>query len=792
MSMKTGHNKTNSNALFEGKDLLFIWKLVSKNLAFLIIIPLVAFGVGKIYVHRLPSVYGIKAQFLLKSNETYDYQDPIYKGLGAYGAYMDVQNQMRIVQSRDLIGEVVDKIHVETSYYIIGRLKRQEVFGTLPFKAKVEVLNDRIYEVPVGINIVDAETYNIQYEVGGSVVKESYKFDEELKTNDFRLTLEKRYSFDENLSVIKDSDYEIVFHSRNFLINQFQSNLSVENIEFTSVIDVSLEDGLEERGKMFLDTLTSTYVNFSKRIQLEVNQNTINNIQKQIDTIEVFIREKEDELLNYKDQNSVLHVVKEEDEFFADYVITSKLLRELNEKKNSVIALDDYLKKSVDERLLPPSFYIEESDQYLADAIGKIRTEQMKLELKTVQQSPDNPNVINLKNEIGILKSDVKIYLMNLLKALNRQIETVESRISTIEGEIKKLPKSAQDILNIQRELDVNTKMYVFLLEKKTNTLIARAGIIPQVQVIEKPTKLGVLKPDKVKLSRLFVLGGFILAFLLAVVRKLFFEKIENTKELGEVTSLPIVGGVSQSKRLTEDLIVTASPKSQITEEFRRIRSNLNFLLETTESRGKKLLISSFFPGEGKTFCSCNLAALIARSEKKVIIIDLDLHRPKIHKVFSLDNSKGVTNIIIGKSDAPSAIHKDVIPNLDILTAGPNAPNPSELILRSSLKDLITWAEQNYEYVIIDSAPFGLLNDAIELLAHADGIFVIMNTRYTSKRGIQRMEEILKSFDKIHVGLILNGIRTSKVKYYYSQYAYRYSYGYNYGYDYDNYYHQDN
>lgn len=781
-------NKPVSNTLIDAKDLAFVWKLIVKNYLLLIFIPLLAYVAGRIYIERLPSIYGVKAQFLLKSNETYDYQDPIYKGLGAYGAYMDVQNQMRIVQSRDLIGEVVDKIKVYTSYFIVGSLKRTEVFETLPFKSIVEIEEEAIYELPIKVNILDANRYRIKFEIDGQVFDQEYFFDQELETPYFDLILERRYDFSDNLNVIKEYDYEIVFHSRNYLINKFQNNMYVENVEFTSVINVSLEDELENRGKQFLDTLTTTYIDFSKRVQLEVNQNTIDNIQRQIDTVEVFIQDKERELLQYKDQNAVLHVVKEEDENFAEYVEVNKIIRELTEKKNSCISLYDYLKNSSDERILPPSFYIEQSDEYLSDAVGRIRSKQVSLEMKSLQESNDNPNIINLKKEISLLKNDVKIYLQNLMAAIQNQIDNVEARKKLIEGEIKKLPKSAQDILNIQRELDVNTKMYVFLLEKMTNTLIARAGIIPQVQVIEKPSKMGLLKPDRTKLIRLFVLGGFILAMLIAIIRKLFFEKIENVNELSEVTAISIMGGVSLNKKKTQELVVAESPKSQITEEFRRIRSNLSFVINPSE-KGKKILISSFFPGEGKTFCSSNLASLIARSEKKVLIIDLDLHRPKIHKVFSLENTVGASSIIIGKSTPQEAIRKDVLPNLDILTAGPFAPNPSELILRSTLKDLFTWAEEEYDYIIIDTPPFGLLNDTIELVSNVHAFLVIMNTRYTTKRGIQRMEEILRTVENVNIGFVLNGIKTSRVKYYYTQYAYRYSYGYNYGYDYNsNYY----
>ena len=383
-----------SNKLIEAKDILFVWKMILKNIGFIIAIPLIAYAVGYVYTYRLTNIYGARAELLLKSNETYDYQDPIYKGLGAYGVYMDVQNQIRILNSRDLIGEVIDKINIETSYYVVGRIKKVEVFETLPFKSTVTVLNPLLYEVPIQIAILDKDQYLISYQVGGDVVEYSYEFDKELTNSDFILQLDKRYEWDdENILELKASDYEIVFHSRNYLINKYQSSLFIENIEHTNVIQLTVNDELANRAIVYLDTLTNTYVDYSKRIQLEVNENTLDNIERQIDTFSVLMEEKERELLFYKDKNAILNIDKEEDDFFAEYISFTKEKRVLEEKKGSVLALKEYLKNSDDTRVLPPSFYIEQNDLYLKEAIGEVRKKQIRYEIEKTQKSEDNLTV---------------------------------------------------------------------------------------------------------------------------------------------------------------------------------------------------------------------------------------------------------------------------------------------------------------------------------------------------------------------------------------------------------------
>lgn len=777
-----------SSSLIEAKDLLFLWRLFLKNIFIIILLPLISFLIGYIYTYRMTNVYGATAQLLLKSNETYDYQDPIYKGLGAYSTYTDIQNQMRILTSRDLVSEVIDKLDIATSYYVVGRLKKHEVFGTLPFRCEVVVHNALLYESPVTVVVVDENKYQIRYELDGVLKTQEHFFGQELVNDEFSIQLYKMYDFDEtNLNVIQESEYEVVFHSKEYLINRYQAALTVENIDFTSILDVTITDDLEQRGKVFLDTLTHSYIDYSKRIQLEVNQNTLENIQRQIDTVKRFIEEQELSIINYRAQNEILNISKEEEEYFNEYIFYSKQKRDLEEKFQSIKALEEYLNTSLDDRVLPPYFYIEKSDGYLSETIGKLRSKQTNLEIKRTQESDDNPNVINIKKEISMLKNDIRSYLNNLKVAIENSLLETEKFIIKYKSEIRELPKSAQDILNIERELEVNNKMYLFLLEKKTNTLIARAGIIPQVRIIEQTASIGIVKPDKGKIKGMFFLGGLALALIIAISRKLFFERLENVAELSQIAQLSVIGGVPHVSEIKSDeLVVNIQPKSQVTESFRTIRTNLNYLGKSGKG-AKKMIVSSYFPGEGKTFCSTNTAVLISKGDKRVLVIDFDLHKPRVHKAFGIPNEKGLSTYL-SFDEAVESVTVNISPNLDVITAGPIPPNPSELILKERVAELISYVETRYDYIIIDTPPFGLLHDAIELIQYVDIFVVILNTRFARKTGLRYIEELLQDHEGISKALILNGIKQGKIQYYYSKYTYKYGYGYGkYGYGYGGY-----
>lgn len=777
----------NKQKLFEAKDLAFVWRLFLKNIFIIIFVPIIAFIVGYFYTYRLTNIYGAKVQLLLKSSETYDYQDQLYQGLGAYGVYMDAQNQMRIIQSRDLIEKVVEKMDIETSYYFVGRLRKLEAFGSLPFKAEIETINSGILERPIQTKILSQDSYQLSYEMDDQLVELEGKFGELAINNDMRVKLILTHGISKSsIESIKKMNYEMVFHSKNYLVSKYRSRMVIENVEYTSILEISVRDEIGKRAKMFLDTLTAVYIDYSKRLQLEVNENTVLNIEKQIDTVSSFIKSKELELLGYKDKNAILNLPKEEEEFFAKYIESSAQKRTLEQRKGALKTLEAYILNLTDESFLPPTFEALAGDDYISQTVKRVYELQLELQGKSATQLADNPSVKRSKLEINSLKKDLLIYIKNVETAINDQIADLANYIAKNRNSIKRIPVSEQGLANIKRELDVNNKMYLFLLEKKTNSLIARAGIIPQVRVVETASQSGIVEPDKTKIKRMFLLGGVLIALLIAVIRKLVFEKIQTVDELNEATNLTVLGGLPHIKEKESKLTVTKSPKAQVTESFRTIRTNLSYLgdFNIDDTSARKISISSFFPGEGKTFTSTNIASIIAMSDKKVVIVDFDLHKPKIHKTFDLENKKGISSYLIGNANLEEITHTKLYENLDVITAGPIPPNPSELILKSKMTDLFNELETKYDYIIVDTPPFGLLNDAIELIKYLDVFVVVVNTKYIKQKGVRTIEELLEKHNTIDVGIVLNGIKQSKVQYYYSKYSYKYNYSYNYGYGY--------
>jgi capsular exopolysaccharide synthesis family protein len=323
--------------------------------------------------------------------------------------------------------------------------------------------------------------------------------------------------------------------------------------------------------------------------------------------------------------------------------------------------------------------------------------------------------------------------------------------------------------------------MYVYLLEKKANTIIARAAIVPSVGIIEVSRSVGVVGPQKAKVIYYFIAAGLLLSLIIAFIRTAFFDRIQNTRELKQITKLPISGGVPHYENADEErLVVTQNSRSNIAEAFRSIRTNLQYFREQPGS--KTLLLTSLFPGEGKTFCSINTAAIIASANKKVLLLDFDMHKPKVHISMGLKNEKGLSTFISGRDRLEDVIQKSTVENLQIITAGPVPPNASELVLSERVDEMIAELRTIYDYILIDTPPIMLISDSMVLMRKVDiGLFV-MNTEKATKGGVHHLEELVEANGLVHTSIVLNNIKTKKWKYYYGRYGYHYGYGYGYGY----------
>ena len=373
----------------------------------------------------------------------------------------------------------------------------------------------------------------------------------------------------------------------------------------------------------------------------------------------------------------------------------------------------------------------------------------------------------------------------------NQEARTIINDIGYYEGQIKALPKEQQELLKIERRYNLSQGTYNLFLAKRNEAGLVKAANVSDVMVIDKAkdTGGGQIGPNTQLNYIMALLLGLLIPIVLVFIKLFFDNSINNPKEIERLSQIPFLGVIGKSKMKT-NLIVLKEPKSSISESFRSIRSSLQFMYRKQGIEGAKtVLVTSSVSGEGKTFCSINIASVFALSGKKTILIGLDLRKPKIFGDFNIDNHKGVVNYLINDSTLNGIIQNSGVDHLDIITSGPIPPNPSELLMSERMELLMDELKQEYDYIILDSPPVGLVTDSLELLRFADATLYIVRQNYTKRGMFSIINDKYKNKEISNISIVLNYFE-EKAKYGYG-YGYEYGYGYGYG-SYGKGYHENN
>ena len=781
--------KKKNESLVGVDDLKIIWRIVVRNWYIPIIFAGLSFLIGYFYTYKLTNIYQVSSQIMLNTNEQYYSKSLInetYAGAdkSVLGRYVDNTNESKIIQSYDLLREVIDKIksRIQVSYYIVGKVRTTEYFSGMPFLVKVNSVNSSLFEQKFKFKIKNANEYLITVNINGKEKDIAGKFEKELIDENFNILISKQSNFsNNNISGFSGSQFEFQIHSIDGLIAKYQEGLKIENPEYTNILKISCNDIIPDRAKLFLDTLASVYIDQKLETKYELNQRTLSFIDKQMAEVSYILNHVEDTMQNFKTNKVVLDINKEENSEYEKLTFYESQKSQLKLQLEALNDLEKYIVDDKDPQFLPPSVFVIKEDPYLVKTTTELYQKQIELNEKLSTATEKNQSSIQLRDNIKKIKQDLLIYISNSRNAYTKIVENVNSQIATNLGSLKSLPGKQRELLGIQRKVDVNQNLYVFLLERRASTYIARASIIPDSKVIESPRVVGITWPDKTKINNLFLLIGFVIGLVIVLIRVLFFTTLQTLEELKEASHFPILGELPFIKNLKPTgVIVDEEPKSRATEAFRTLRTNLQYL--NTSKNSKVILISSNSPGEGKTFVSINLSSILAKAGKKVLLLELDLHKPRVQKALEMDPDVGISTIIIGQSEITNSIKNTSIENLSVLLSGPMPPNPSEMILSDQLKEIINYGKANYDYVVIDTPPAGLISDSIYLMQYTDVSLFVLNTKFVNKRIVSGINELIEKNNIQHFSYILNGVRRKKSRYYYNKYGYGYGYGYSYGY----------
>jgi len=791
--------KNSQTPLVSFEDLRPYLKLLGKNWWLLLGFAAVGYGAGRLVTHQMVDIHKATSELLVNQKESTGV-DAMLGGRGVsrnFSYYNDeVQNQLRVLRSYDLVGRAIDKIGDHVDHHLVGRIKEMPVsgFGAIDVDVNVEGFEANMTGRAIDLFVVDATTCRVVLDATGAEDEQitfEALFGERIQKHgvDMVVRLDDSVAGDsERLQSAASQHFRIRVKTRAQRIGQYRGALQTTNVERTSVIAMTCSDVLPDRAKRFLDTLAATYIDYTAEARLATNLQTEVFINGQLDEINALTDTLERQVDYYRAQNEVLDLTREQNEFFNTLVDLERQLREMDVQAESLDDLGVFLSSRDANAELPPSSYFMLDDPWMAEQIGDLMELEAKRSAMLLDVKPGSYQVRRLDSSAQYVRGNVVTYLADKMGTVERRRIDLQAQIRDLESRLSGLPKTQRDILAMERKLGVNEKLAVYLLERKAATIIARASITPEASLIERARYAGKVGPDKRRTILTYTAVGFLLALALGVARMVFFERIESTSELRESVDAPVIAGIPFYKDMGDDPIACrADSRSAVTESFRALRTNLQYLL--AKEGANVVLVSSLHPQEGKSFVSANLASILAKAGKKVALVDFDMHKPRVHHYMGLANEQGASSLMIGKASLKDVLKPGAYPSLDVLTAGPVPPNASDLILSDRMKDTIADLKASYDYVILDTPPILLISDALVLMEYVDTALLVTNVAKSSRRGVQHLEDLLEQNGLKHASFVLNGVRTKRWAYYYNRYATKYGYatygaeyGYGYGY----------
>ncbi len=783
--LSDGASKINFRRLFIRLFGHYKWFLLAWGIAFLVAYQI---NIRKEKIYALETSIAVKEE----SNPFFTSNTSLVFNWG--GTSDQVSNITTTLKSRTHHEMVVDKLEFYINYWQQGKYHLTDVYGHCPFYFMADKNKPQVADHLIEITFESANNFVVKTEfVSDDVMGHVYQDNLKKKILIEPKIYQKKYRVGELIELpflngtiylypqkqLKTNvTYLLQFKSLDQTVESLRTMKVDTDAKAGSIINLSLVGKNKARLVDYLNTSVEVLIKRQLDRKNQFATNTINFIDSTLIAIDASLKDSEEDLKSFT-KNKNISEIESSGLNTSSKILAYESERDLAKRKMAYYKnLTNYLSSSsLDFSELPAPTVVGIDDPNVVMNVSKlINLSNQKTEL---QYTRKNKLLFDeLDNEMQSLKKTIQDNIGSAMQNVQYDLSLANSKINEFEGTMQKLPVQQQEYLKITRKYQLNDNIYTTFLSKRNEAEIVRAANLADIHFIDKAkdTGNGLVGPDtKINYILAFILG--LLIPLIIILLVFFFDtSVLKIEDIEFQTTLPIIGIVGL-KNTDDNLSVITKPKSALSESFRTIRTSIQFLLQKNDTNlGRVIMLSSSISGEGKTFCSINLASIYALSHKKTVLVGLDLRKPKIFGDFNLDNQTGVVNYIIGDKTLDEVIQKTSLENLDLIVSGPIPPNPSELLMSETLTELINELKKQYEYVILDTAPVGLVSDALSLSYLADVTLFVIRQSVTKIEMISNINNRVQRKELKNVSIVFNGFQ-NKAKYGYGYGNYN-SYGY--------------
>ncbi len=773
-------NSTNDKRELTIADILKILKNYKWSILFITILTTLF---AYIYSYQKPSIYQSYSILKVKANQKSKTDDIVNSVISTDNA-KNVKEEITLLKTYKINKMALKYVDFTVQYFKKEKYKTVELFkDEVPIEVKqIKILNPKIFGKKITLTPTE-KGFSLSYHLSYKEKLKKMIF----KKDDFIFKTIENNQFDK---VIKNQYMEIIIHKKSsdilepisFVLNGtdtrhifetfIKNRLNVSQLQKdTSLIKISFEDTIPKRANLYIDALTKSFIKYSIESKNQQNSRTLKFITKELNNIKKELKESEKQLEQLQISKNIAKPSEEARLYIKKLSDIEIEISENNLKKKLIINLINFVKNNYNLDAIAPSI-AKLGDNSTLRLINKLQNAQLEEQTLTQEYTDEYPKLKVLRKQISSFHNKIIHNLSVLRKDIEYENSNLLKRKLTYEAEMKSLPSKERELVNIKRNYEVKSKMYEYLLKKQAENKILQLATFSNYQIIDPAYSSNIpIKPKRKFIILLGIVLGLILGSLLAFLRNSKYGYIKSKNDIEEQTILPIYGTIPYQKHKKGTIYVNQVAKSPFTEAFRTLRTNIQ--LKSNQHNGTIILITSTISNEGKSTISSNLATILEMAKYKTLLINFDLRKPSLHKFFDIPNENGISNFLNGECNLEEIIYATEFANLDIIPSGPVPPNPSELVLSKQLPDVFKKLKEKYEYIIIDTAPIGIVSDTKTIMQYSDLNLIIIREDYAKKEFIQTLELMIEKHNFKNIGLILNASKDNG-----GEYGYGYSYEY--------------
>ncbi|MBC6112191.1 GumC family protein [Pedobacter fastidiosus] len=742
---------------------------------------LISFIIAWLYLRTITPIYITSASLKLDNNDQQMSALPNapmnYRGFGNN----QIQTEGIIMRSEDVILNALKNLNYRISYYLEGRVRTSELYPKIPFKIDI-ITQDSVNfsRATYNVNPVDANTFEISTSDNQFKTQEKFKYNQPINMGNMFFSIKS--------PIPSIGKYSFKFNGIRDLYGRAAGGLNVyEQEKNTNIMGVTHTDSNPTFSADVLNEIIKQYVKNDAELKKRSAKQTIDYLNSQIDFLDAQVNKSGNKLSSFQTNNRIIDPTTDKQINSSKLSQLQSQIAELQLQELGIQQLERQVKSNKDKVQL--NLNLEGTNStLLASLITQLNTLIISRENKLQNFNAEAQPIKDIERQLDEVKQAIVTNISLLHERNQKTISFINGQINSANQSLGNIPSKQNDFAKLQSNFDINQRMFSMLFERKLSAQISSAAVISGATIIgQAQPSFFPISPIPRKIYSSYMFMGLFAGLGLILAARLLNPYLYDIETIEGITSTPIIGVILRYPKKVDfenqSVLSIEKPKSIFAESVRSVRTNLSFM--ASDKATKVICVTSEISGEGKSFVSLNLAGTLSIIDKRVILIAADLRKSKLHKAFGSSNKIGLSTYLSKQNLLEEIINRDEKHNIDYITSGPVPPNPSELLHSSQIQELIATLRLTYEYIIIDTAPVGLVSDSIPLIRQADVNLFIIRSGVSKNRAASIPDRLSKEYSLNNIAIILNSFGNEKL--HSNIYTTNYAYGNSGTYYYSNY-----